>query len=307
MTSRRFIGLVPRDDYWGTSARSMFSLYQLMTSDGWVSSLARPVLAKYPLMIVYFLICLCVTTFGLLNIIVGVIVENTLAAAGRNEAKISRMLEKAHKRALTALRTIFETADKEGNGNMTREEFNKTIKKKYVKERLGLIDIPAGEMHELFSLLDADDSGTITIDEFQKGCMRMKGAAKSKDMIQLSMHIKAYNFHLDELNDDVNEQNEVLDTVLKRLQRTEKEFRNAQQPKDWRIKKQVVVMEKPLAFRTNTADMSDEDDDDGGEPEEEPLFGGRIPEPPPLPPGVAVPGRDGHDTTHEPSERSSSL
>eukprot|EP00397_Hematodinium_sp_SG-2012_P017099 GEMP01017472.1.p1 GENE.GEMP01017472.1~~GEMP01017472.1.p1 ORF type:complete len:306 (+),score=65.74 GEMP01017472.1:168-1085(+) len=43
-----------REQYWGTVSRSLFSLFQLMTADAWVSSLAAPVLAKYSYMIFFF-------------------------------------------------------------------------------------------------------------------------------------------------------------------------------------------------------------------------------------------------------------
>ena len=56
------------------------------------------------------------TTFGLLNLVVGVIVENTLSAARNNEEKIRQQQERERARVLGHLRDIFEMADEDGSG-----------------------------------------------------------------------------------------------------------------------------------------------------------------------------------------------
>jgi Ca2+-binding EF-hand superfamily protein len=49
-----------------------------------------------------------------------------------------------------------------------------------VKQNLELIEIPPEDLRMLFVLLDEDDSGEITIEEFRKGCLKLQGTAKSE-------------------------------------------------------------------------------------------------------------------------------
>eukprot|EP00397_Hematodinium_sp_SG-2012_P018831 GEMP01019312.1.p1 GENE.GEMP01019312.1~~GEMP01019312.1.p1 ORF type:complete len:580 (+),score=89.34 GEMP01019312.1:194-1933(+) len=276
----------PREIYWGTVTRSMFSLYQLMTFDNWVSSLARPVLAKYPFMILFFLLVICVCTYGLVNIIVSIIVENTLSVTSQYHNKMTRKLDKSHKKAVSALNAIFQAADKDGSGSMDRNEFASTMKKRHVKDKLGVIGIRQAEMRDLFFLLDAEGSGSISIDQFQQGCLLIRGDAKSKEMVKLSMHVTAYNMHLDELCLIVEEQTTVLDNVLHRLYRTEKEFRDSAsvEPKAKRKSKKRVICKPTFASSVEEEGYHSE----AREPEAEPtnLIRGAIPKPPPLPPDV---------------------
>ena len=55
---------------------------QVLTFDGWCSQIMRPILQVQPLFLVLFTIFLAVGTYGLLNIVVGVIVETTMQRHG---------------------------------------------------------------------------------------------------------------------------------------------------------------------------------------------------------------------------------
>ncbi len=54
---------------------------QVLTLDSWADGIARHVITNQPGMVIFFLLFLMVTSYGLLNLVVGVIVENTLATA----------------------------------------------------------------------------------------------------------------------------------------------------------------------------------------------------------------------------------
>lgn len=45
--------------------------------------------------------------------------------------------------------------------------------------------IDVSEAHELFRLLDHGENGRINVDEFVYGCQRLKGAAKTMDIVLL--------------------------------------------------------------------------------------------------------------------------
>merc|ERR1719183_2542399 len=67
--------------YFGTLGRSMFTLFNLaLLTEDW-DNVGRAVLEEQPALLIFLLLFLCINTFGLMNVIVGVIVDNTLAAA----------------------------------------------------------------------------------------------------------------------------------------------------------------------------------------------------------------------------------
>merc|ERR1719375_2117104 len=148
----------------------------------------RPVVVRNPALVILYLMFFSIVTFGLMNIIV----ENTMACAKENEEKIQQMQDTEQTRVLESLKAIFEASDVNGDGTLDREEFLAGMKKKEVKERLAAIDIPIQDLNELYELLDENQDKSITIQEFFKGCEKLKGVAKSRDIIDLSVKVSMY-------------------------------------------------------------------------------------------------------------------
>ena len=129
-------------EFFGTIPNSMYTLFQVMTLESWAEGVARHVISQQPEMVVFFIVFLMFTTFGLLNLVIGVIVENTLAAARNNEEKIRKQQERERSRVLNHLRDIFEMADEDGSGTLTIEEFHEALRNPDVVNKLKLIDLP---------------------------------------------------------------------------------------------------------------------------------------------------------------------
>lgn len=62
-------------DYFGTIGKSMFTLFQIMSLDDWATELARPISQHYPMAWVYFISFILTSSFIVMNVIVGVIVN----------------------------------------------------------------------------------------------------------------------------------------------------------------------------------------------------------------------------------------
>ena len=61
--------------WFGTLGASAFTLFQIMTLEGWAMDIVRPVMEVFPLAWVYFLIFILSSTFTLLNLFIAVIVN----------------------------------------------------------------------------------------------------------------------------------------------------------------------------------------------------------------------------------------
>lgn len=59
----------------GDLGRSAFTLFQVMTLEGWAMEVVRPVMAVYPVSWIFFLIFILASTFTLLNLFIAVIVN----------------------------------------------------------------------------------------------------------------------------------------------------------------------------------------------------------------------------------------
>ena len=91
-------------------------------------------------------------------------------------------------RTLRTLATVFEKADLDGSGTLSFTEFLTAFETQEETRRLlHQIELPLDECEELFTMLDQDGTGEVSIDEFFKGCVRLKGQAHGKDMVQVAV------------------------------------------------------------------------------------------------------------------------
>jgi len=62
-------------DWFGTIGRSAYTLFQVMTLESWSMGIVRPVMELFPLAWVFFLAFILMTTFTVLNLFIGVVVD----------------------------------------------------------------------------------------------------------------------------------------------------------------------------------------------------------------------------------------
>ncbi len=60
----------------GTLGDSAFSLFQVMTLEGWAAEIVRPVMEKHPYAWIFFILFILITSFAVLNLFIGIIVDS---------------------------------------------------------------------------------------------------------------------------------------------------------------------------------------------------------------------------------------
>jgi voltage-gated sodium channel len=77
------------DDFpslFGSLPSSLFTLFTVMTLEGWVDGVVKPVMEKHPYAWAFFIPFIIMTTFMVLNLFIGVVVNAMQSAAGQAEA-----------------------------------------------------------------------------------------------------------------------------------------------------------------------------------------------------------------------------
>eukprot|EP00930_Biecheleria_cincta_P032745 TRINITY_DN22705_c0_g1_i1.p1 TRINITY_DN22705_c0_g1~~TRINITY_DN22705_c0_g1_i1.p1 ORF type:complete len:547 (+),score=112.88 TRINITY_DN22705_c0_g1_i1:231-1871(+) len=190
--------------FFGTMPATMYTLVQVITLESWSQAIARPVLQIQPVFFIVFLLFLFLTTFGMLNIIVGVIVENTLNAAKQNQDLQDKRAQKQLRHDLEALRIVFEEADVDGSGTLEIEEFEEICKIADVKRMMQRMEIPMSDPSMLFEIMDEEGSGSITFALFTQGVLKVKGPPSGLDMKTMQVGVTGINRRLQRLEESVS-------------------------------------------------------------------------------------------------------
>ncbi len=77
-------------EYFGGLGASMFTLFQVMTLENWAGGIARPVQEVFPYAWLFFLPFLFATTFAVMNLLIGLIVNSMQEAASETEVQAEK-------------------------------------------------------------------------------------------------------------------------------------------------------------------------------------------------------------------------
>lgn len=107
MATKLFGTLFP--DWFGTIGLSLYTLFQIMTLESWSMGVVRPVMELYPYAWLFFVPFIMVTTFAVVNLIVGLVV-NSMQDAHSEESNAAT--DKYRDEVLDRLLAIEEKLDR---------------------------------------------------------------------------------------------------------------------------------------------------------------------------------------------------
>ena len=84
--------------WFGSVGESMYTLVQIMTLESWSMGIVRPVMAEYPYAWIFFVPFIVITSFAVINLFIGVIVD---AMQTQHEQEAAEVEEHAHADAAT--------------------------------------------------------------------------------------------------------------------------------------------------------------------------------------------------------------
>ncbi|MBT3767883.1 MAG: ion transporter, partial [Rhodospirillales bacterium] len=96
--------------WFGTIGESMYSLFQIMTLESWSMGIVRPVMEVHPSAWVFFVPFILITSFAILNLFIGIIVDAMQTQHMEEEEVIHREVDSVHedteaiRQELTAVR-----------------------------------------------------------------------------------------------------------------------------------------------------------------------------------------------------------
>ena len=136
----------------------MFSLFGVMTLEGW-PDVARVTMRHFsPYMALVFVGFIMVVNITLLNLVTGIIVENVLTISRQDELEKLQLQQKERQNRLKTLEKVFRMADVDESGDVSKSEFETSIQDKEIIQMLMSIDITVLDAEDLFQILDVDGS-----------------------------------------------------------------------------------------------------------------------------------------------------
>jgi len=157
----------------GSISKSMLTLFNMCLLVEW-PEVVRPVLLKQPYLVIGFVLFTMLVTFGIMNIIVGIIVDNVINLSQKYERQC---MERALQTKLDVLQQIHKVVfdiDTDDDGVVTVEEIEASFNQTVMQALLAKINLPRGcTPSEFYRILDQDGDGTLRREEFVQSFYRL--------------------------------------------------------------------------------------------------------------------------------------
>lgn len=170
-------------DHYGTFMNASYT-FEITFSGGW-PALVRPLLEDFGFSFAFpCMLYVVLVVFAALRLISALFVRSTLQLLSNDTgaAVLERFEQSAElERKLVAL---FHEADEEGDQSLTLEELRHLLSFPEIVHYFSILEVDVHDAEMLFHVLD-DGDGVLTVKEFCDGIPRIRGVAKSLDIVCL--------------------------------------------------------------------------------------------------------------------------
>eukprot|EP00747_Dinoflagellata_sp_TGD_P225075 gnl/TRDRNA2_/TRDRNA2_98365_c1_seq1.p1 gnl/TRDRNA2_/TRDRNA2_98365_c1~~gnl/TRDRNA2_/TRDRNA2_98365_c1_seq1.p1 ORF type:complete len:350 (+),score=64.96 gnl/TRDRNA2_/TRDRNA2_98365_c1_seq1:43-1050(+) len=171
-----------RDMYYPLPKALLTMLYSISGGNSWADA-AAPLYNISPVYAVMFCVYIVFVVFGVLNVLTGIFVDSAMSIKDR-DLVIQNEVDTNH-RFLGDMRELFYEMNGDQSESVSWEELNRYFDDERVAAYFTAHDLDIADAGFIFKLIDVDESGTVTLDEFCLGCRRLKGPAKCLDVVHL--------------------------------------------------------------------------------------------------------------------------
>lgn len=161
------------EDYFGGIGSAMLTMLQVCLLDGW-AEVVRPIWMKQPYIIVFiFMPFLMICTIGVLNLAIGIIVEQTMKQT--EEAREIFAMETKRDEMKAILRLTDEMFESHEQERMSKEEFEElALEHPDFADVMRKCNFPRGfELRSLHTIFDDNNDGLISKQELVNGMFRL--------------------------------------------------------------------------------------------------------------------------------------
>ncbi|CAE7320757.1 pex6 [Symbiodinium pilosum] len=130
------------------------------------------------------LIYVAFVVLAVLNVVTGVFVDNAFRCAEKQRSLAIQKEMDRQEQFVQQIRDFFAAMDQDDSGDVTPEELAEMLKDPTLSAYFRVLGFEIDDAARFINLLDKDKDGSISVEEFLRGCLKYRGMATAVDMHQ---------------------------------------------------------------------------------------------------------------------------
>jgi len=171
--------------YWDSVSTAMLSLFMSsMGGQDW-EIIAEPLKNVSSFAYGIFIVYIAFFDLAILNTISSIFFESMMSHAEKDHELAMELAMERKEEYIENLQSLYDQMDDDGDGIISFKEFCKHLENPVMRAFVSSLDIDIGDAKNFFQVLSSHGSRPVDLQAFVAGCIRLKGAARSLDLMDL--------------------------------------------------------------------------------------------------------------------------
>jgi hypothetical protein len=171
---------------YGSIPKVLYTLLLATTNGADWKELAEPLAHISPVYQALFGVYVVIVLVGALNVLTSVFVERARELSMLDRDMATQIELASQEAFIMEMQRVFDEVDNSKDGMITWQKFMNYLQNESAQAFFETQQLDTSDAAGLFSLLDEEDKGEITIEAFALGCMKLRGQAKSSEVAKLA-------------------------------------------------------------------------------------------------------------------------
>jgi len=175
---------------WASVPQAMYTLFKVSTGGVSWGEVSDPLLLFGWQTFSIFLLYIALFMFVMANAVTAIFVSSVEEYASKDAQNLIYDQFAAKQDYMNQIRTLFDEMDDDNSGKVERTEFVKFMEDERMIEFATKLDIEIVDVDRCFDVLSARGKEPVDLDSFVDGCIRLRGTARSIDVLDMLIHQK---------------------------------------------------------------------------------------------------------------------
>jgi hypothetical protein len=184
------------EKHWGSLEKSIVTLYASCTGGvSWIE-LVEELGSTERLLYWLFLLYVAFFMFVIANTLTSLLLESTIQNATRDQQSVMQDAIAKKEQYIRQIEGIFKHLDSDKSSEVSIEEVRQHLTDPQMIAFMSNLEIDYSDVEDFFAILTSGGGSGVDIDTFVSGCMKLRGQARSVDLVSLIVqHKRAWKEH----------------------------------------------------------------------------------------------------------------